>query len=113
MSTVKDWLEFEHKYQNKLRDFMSEEEEREFINDYSVCCENEGFNRVFWSPYEEQKEHIGKKFKVLRRLNEEECFFDAQPMWEIEMLGLLMIVKNKKIISVFFLKVGIGQCKIN
>ena len=26
---------------------MSEEEEREFINDYSVCCENEGFNRVF------------------------------------------------------------------
>ena len=85
MSTVKDWLEFEHKYKNKLRDFMSEEEEREFINDYSVCCENEGFNRVFWSPYEEQKEHIGKKFKVLRRLNEEECFLDAQPMWEIEL----------------------------
>ena len=81
---MKNWLEFENKYKNKLRDFMNKEEEREFISDYCDCCEKEGFNKTFWTPYEEQKEHIGKKFMVLRRLTEEECFLEAMPMWKIE-----------------------------
>ena len=82
---VKNWLDFDNKYKSKLRDFMSQEEEREFISDYYLCCEKEGFNKVFWTPYEEQSEHIGKKFTVLRRINEEECFLEAQPMWKIKL----------------------------
>lgn len=85
MKKITQWEDFNLKYKNKLRDLMSEEEEREFINDYRNCCEEEGFNDFFWTPYEEQKEHIGKKFKVLRRLSEEECFLDAQPMWKIKL----------------------------
>ena len=81
---MKNWLEFNNKYKNKLRDFMNKEEEREFVLDYCICCEKEGFNKIFWTPYEEQKEHIGKKFKVLRRLTEEECFLECMPMWRIE-----------------------------
>lgn len=82
---MKSWLEFNCKYKNRLRDFMSEKEERIFIEDYSSCCEAEGFNKVFWTPFEENKEHIGKKFRILRRVAEEECYLDTMPMWEIEL----------------------------
>lgn len=84
MEKITQWNEFNLKYKSKLRDFMSEEEEREFINDYTNCCEEEGFNNVYWTPYEELKDCKGKKFKVLRRLTEKECDLDAMPMWEIQ-----------------------------
>lgn len=84
MKKITQWNEFDLKYKSKLRDFMSEEEEREFINDYTNCCEEEGFNNVYWTPYEELKDCKGKKFKVLRRLTEKECDLDAMPMWEIQ-----------------------------
>ena len=84
MRKITEWNEFELKYKNKLRDFMSEEEEREFVKDYSNCCEVEGFNNVYWSPYTEWEKYYGKPFKVIKRVTEEECDLEVLPTWKIQ-----------------------------
>ena len=84
MKKITEWDEFDLKYKNKLRDFMSEEEEREFINDYCNCCETEGFNKVYWSPYTEWEKYYGKPFKVIKRVTEKECDLEVLPMWKIQ-----------------------------
>ena len=84
MKKITEWDEFDLKYKNKLRDFMSEEEEREFINDYCNCCETEGFNKVYWSPYTEWEKYYGKPFKVIKRATEKENDLEVLPMWIIQ-----------------------------
>lgn len=84
MEKITQWNEFNLKYKSKLRDFMSEEEEREFINDYTNCCEEEGFNKVYWSPYTEWEKYYGKPFKVIKRATEKENDLEVLPMWIIQ-----------------------------
>lgn len=81
---IETWEEFEQKYKNEMRDFMTEEREREFVNDYCNCCEAEGFNNVYWSPYTEWENYYGKPFKVIKRATERENDLEVLPMWIIQ-----------------------------
>lgn len=81
---IKTWEELEEKYRNEERHLMTTEREREFVNDCFECYENEGFNKVFWSPYHGNEKYKGKTFKVLGRTTEKECDLEWQPVWRIQ-----------------------------
>jgi hypothetical protein len=81
---IKTWEELEEKYRNEERHLMTTEREREFVNDCFECYENEGFNKVFWSPYHGNEKYKGKTFKVLGRTTEKECELEWQPVWRIQ-----------------------------
>lgn len=53
------WDEIKIKY-SKDRNQMSEDREREFINDCFDCYEQEGFAKRFWSPFGDYKDRIGQ-----------------------------------------------------
>lgn len=83
---VKTWDELDEKYEGEERETMTAEREREFVSDLSNCYENEGFNKVFWSPYdnEEEFQYYGKPFKVLGRTSEIRNNLKILPLWDIE-----------------------------
>ena len=65
-------------------DNMSEEQLTEFKNDCFELYEETGFIERFDSPYDEDGEHNGMKFKVIRRADVSECDLEAMPIWLIE-----------------------------
>ena len=77
------WEELNEKYPEE-RDDMSVQKEREFVNHCFDLYEKEGFSEKFWTPYEGEAEHIGKKFKVIGRCSEDRNDLCTLPLWDIE-----------------------------
>ena len=76
----------------KEREHMSWDEEVSFINYWFNKYEEEQFSKVFTSPYEENKCHLGKSFVVLNRMwvkTEDDNGVDTSdleclPSWKIQ-----------------------------
>ena len=83
---IKTWEEFKKKYEGESRDKMIITREREFVEDLFNCYEAEGFNKVFWSPFDNfgEEEYYGKTFKVLGRCPETRNNLSLLPLWDIE-----------------------------
>ena len=75
---------FNEKWNNVNVDELSDKQLLEFKTDCFSLYENTGFLEHFNSPYDEEGEHNGMKFKVLRRANLNECDLEAMPIWFIE-----------------------------
>ena len=67
----------------KDRDEMPLDELKEFIDDCYTAYEESGFSDKFWSPYDQYKNRIGQRFKVIRRIESSENDIEVLPMWEI------------------------------
>ena len=80
---IMTWEKLNEKYPEE-RDDMSVQREREFVNHCFDLYEKEGFSEKFWTPYEGEAEHIGKKFKVIGRCPEERNDLCTLPLWDIE-----------------------------
>lgn len=77
--------EFDTKWGHDVNaDKMSYEELAEFKNDCFAMYEETGFIEKFDSPYDEEGEHNGMKFDVLRRATTDEVDMEYMPVWEIE-----------------------------
>lgn len=76
--------EFKEKWGNIPTDKMTDEQFTEFKNDCFDMYERGGFIGVFNSPYDDEGEHNGQTFKVLRRATTEECDLEAMPLWFVE-----------------------------
>lgn len=73
-----------HKAYPENRDNMSEETEREFVSHCYRLYKNEGFSKIFWTPYEDQCEHIGKSFVVVKELWDYKYMeLECLPIWLI------------------------------
>lgn len=72
---------FNDKWENVNIDNLSEEKFVEFKNDCFDFYEEAGFVEKFDSPYDDEGEHNGMKFNVLRRATTEECDIEAMPLW--------------------------------
>lgn len=77
------WEEMKVKYPEDRSD-MSEEREKEFVEDCFSCYESEGFAKKFWTPFESHRKRKGQTFEVVRRLTEEDCDLCILPMWNIK-----------------------------
>lgn len=88
------WDEIDKKYPLS-RDDMTTEQEQEFVNDCFTAYEEEGFSKIFVSPYdlfEEGNKYKGKPFKVIERvklLTEQDrgdntADLECLPMWVIQ-----------------------------
>lgn len=81
--------EFENKYKDyPNREYMTEEQEKEFVEDSFVCCEQEGFARVFWSQDSVYSERNGKPFTIVGRValydgKNNGADLECLPMWVI------------------------------
>lgn len=84
------WDEIKIKY-SKDRNQMSEDREREFINDCFDCYEQEGFAKRFQSPFGDYKDRIGQTFKVINRCSEKDSDLSSLPMWNIQFKDGLII----------------------
>ena len=76
--------EFTAKWGGINIDNLSDEEFHEFKNDCFSMYEETGFIDRFDSPYDDEGEHNGMTFKVIRRATTEECDLEAMPIWFIE-----------------------------
>lgn len=76
--------DFNAKWGNINIDNLTDEEFREFKNDCFSVYEEIGFIEKFDSPYDDEGEHNGMTFKVIRRATAEECDLEAMPIWLIE-----------------------------
>lgn len=76
--------DFNTKWQHRQVDDMTDEEFLEFKNDCFSMYEETGFLEKFDSPYDDEGEHNGMTFKVIRRATIEECDLEAMPLWFIE-----------------------------
>lgn len=76
--------EFDQKWKDADPDKLSDEELRQFKQDCFAMYEQTGFLDAFNSPYDEQGEHNGMAFKVVRRATAEECDLEAMPLWLVE-----------------------------
>ena len=76
--------DFNAKWQHRQVDDMTDEELLEFKNDCFSMYEETGFLEKFDSPYDDEGEHNGMTFKVIRRATTEECDLEAMPLWFIE-----------------------------
>lgn len=76
---------FNYKDKNDRCD-LTEEEERNYVNDCFDLYEYIGFSDTFQSPYEQSEKDNGKKFTVLRRVSEEDDRADlcCLPLWVIQ-----------------------------
>lgn len=88
MRTIEELLK-----ENILREDMTIEEEKLFVNYWFNKYESEGFAKVFCSPYEftdeDPTKYNGKKFEVIGRvksLDEDEHGVDLEclPMWNVK-----------------------------
>lgn len=77
------WEDMKIKYP-EYRENMSEEREKEFVNDCFSCYENEGFTKKFWSPFEDYKDREGQGFEVIERCTTENQDLSILPMWNIK-----------------------------
>lgn len=76
--------EFEEKWGELRIEEMTDEQFMEFKEDCFAMYEQGGFADKFDSPYDDQGEHNGMSFKVLRRATTEECDLEAMPIWFIQ-----------------------------
>ena len=76
--------EFDKKWKGVDPDKLSDEQLQQFKQDCFAMYEQGGFLDTFNSPYDEQGEHNGMAFKVIRRATTEECDLEAMPIWLIE-----------------------------
>lgn len=76
--------EFNSKWKNPNIDEMSDEELIEFKNDCYSLYEDSGFIELFDSPYDDEHEHNGMKFDVIRRAVIGEVDLEAMPIWFIK-----------------------------
>jgi hypothetical protein len=76
--------EFNKKWNGIKVDNMTDTQLVEFKNDCFDLYESTGFIGRFDSPYDDEGEHNGMTFKVLRRANASECDLEAMPIWFIE-----------------------------
>lgn len=76
--------EFEKKWKDADPDKLSDEQLQQFKQDCFAMYEQAGFLDAFDSPYDEQGEHNGMTFKVVRRATTEECDLEAMPLWLVE-----------------------------
>lgn len=76
------WEEMKIKYP-EYREDMSDERERQFVNDCFDCYEAEGFAKKFWSPFSDYKEREGQNFEVVGRCTEKHSHLSSLPMWNI------------------------------
>lgn len=66
------------------RDHMTEDREKEWVAFCYEAYENDGFRETYHNNYDLYKEHDGKKYKVIKRLNEKEADLECLPLWTIE-----------------------------
>lgn len=83
MGNITEWEDFFRKHK-KSRDEMSEEEEREYVNDCFACYEKEGFAKKFWSPFGDYPDRFGQSFDVVKRCEEGDADLTVLPMWNIK-----------------------------
>ena len=76
--------EFDNKWKNVSIDDLTDEEFENFKEDCFSMYEESGFIDVFDSPYDDEGEHNGMPFKVIRRATKEECDIEAMPIWLVE-----------------------------
>ena len=76
--------EFDKKWGNVDTYALSDEEFIQFKQDCFAMYEQTGFIDKFDSPYDDESEHNGMTFKVLRRATTDECDLEAMPLWFIE-----------------------------
>lgn len=76
--------EFGKKWEGISVDDMTDVQLVEFKNDCFDLYEGSGFIDRFDSPYDDEGEHNGMTFKVLRRANTSECDIEAMPIWFVE-----------------------------
>ena len=75
---------------NKSRDDLSEDEERNFVNDCFDTYEKIGFADTFGTPYTGEKKYKGMRFTVLGRVKEitedkeNGADLECLPMWNIQ-----------------------------
>ena len=71
------------------RDDLTENEERNFVNDCFELYEHIGFAKTFGTPYTGEKKYLGMKFTVLGRVKEitedkeNSADLECLPMWHI------------------------------
>jgi hypothetical protein len=78
---------FNEKWGDVNVDDLPDEKFEEFKNDCFLLYETNGFSKTFHSPYDDEGEHNGKPFKVVRRATAEECDIEAMPIWVVEFEG--------------------------
>jgi hypothetical protein len=76
--------DFNNKWGNINPDDMTDEQFLEFKNDCYEMYEETGFIDKFDSPYDDEGEHNGMPFKVVRRATQEEVDIESMPLWLIE-----------------------------
>ena len=76
--------DFNAKWGNINVDDMTDGELQEFKNDCFSVYEETGFIEKFDSPYDDEGEHNGMTFKVIRRATTEEVDLEAMPVWLVE-----------------------------
>lgn len=76
--------EFDNKWKGTDPDKLSDKELLQFKQDCFAMYEQGGFLDTFDSPYDEQGEHNGMAFKVVRRATAGECDLEAMPLWLVE-----------------------------
>lgn len=80
VNVIKSWEEMKIKYP-ECRDDMTEEREKDFVEDCYDLYEREGFARKFWSVFENVSEYQGKLFSVVGRTKSADL--ECLPMWQI------------------------------
>ena len=76
--------EFNTKWGSINLNSLSDEEFLEFKNDCYELYEKTGFIEKFDSPYDDQEEHKGMTFKVIRRATTDEVDIEVMPVWFVE-----------------------------
>lgn len=76
--------EFDKKWDGVDVDLLPDDKFRGFKQDCFDLYEATGFLDAFDSPYDDNGEHNGMPFKVLRRAEEGECDLEAMPLWLVE-----------------------------
>ena len=76
------WEEMSIKYPEDRHE-MTEDREREFVNNCFELYEKEGFSRKFWSMGGDYKKYHGSSFEVIGRTTEKDADLECLPMWKI------------------------------
>ena len=76
--------EFDAKWKDVDPSELPDEQFHEFIDDCFAMYEAGGFLEKFDSPYDDEGEHNGMGFKVLRRTNESEADLETLPTWLVQ-----------------------------
>lgn len=88
------------------RETMTEEREKEFVEDCFSYYEAEGFSKRFWSPYDSHKKYVYEAFEVVGRCTTDDCDLCTLPMWRIKF-------SDETIISVYPEEIISSEMKAN